>query len=157
MVRISVQINMAVTNVWDANRVGVRLSPSGTMNDIRDSNPLETFGYAAEALNKFDLAYLHIFEAIESDIRHGATVVPTSHLKERFQGTLIVNGGYNKSRGDAVLSTGAADLVAFGTLYIANPDLPQRFALNVPLNQPDPTTFYGGGEKGYTDYPAIAN
>ncbi|MBD2608982.1 alkene reductase [Scytonema hofmannii FACHB-248] len=155
--RLLLEVTEAVTNVWGANRVGVRLSPSGTMNDIRDSNPLETFGYAAEALNRFDLAYLHIFEAIESDIRHGATVVPTSHLKERFQGTLIVNGGYNKSRGDAVLSTGAADLVAFGTLYIANPDLPQRFALNVPLNQPDPTTFYGGGEKGYTDYPAIAS
>ena len=78
-------------------------------------------------------------------------------LKERFQGTLIVNGGYDKNRGDAVLSRGAADLVAFGTLYIANPDLPQRFALNAPLNQPDQTTFYGGGEKGYTDYPAIAS
>lgn len=155
--RLLVEVTEAVVGVLGANRVGVRLSPSGTFNDMHDSNPLETFGYAAEALNKFDLAYLHIFEAIESDIRHGATVVPTSHLKERFQGTLIVNGGYNKSRGDAVLSTGAADLVAFGTLYIANPDLPERFALNLPLNQPDPTTFYGGGEKGYTDYPAIAS
>lgn len=155
--RLLVEVTEAVIGVWGANRVGVRLSPSGTFNDIRDSNPLETFGYAAQALNKFGLAYLHIFEAIEADIRHGATVVPTSHLKERFQGTLIVNGGYDKSRGDAVLSTGAADLVAFGTLYIANPDLPERFALNAPLNQPDPTTFYGGGEKGYTDYPAIAS
>lgn len=155
--RLLLEVTEAVIGVWGANRVGVRLSPSGTFNDIRDSNPLETFGYAAQALNKFGLAYLHIFEAIEADIRHGATVVPTSHLKERFQNTLIVNGGYDKSRGDAVLSTGAADLVAFGTLYIANPDLPERFALNAPLNQPDPTTFYGGGEKGYTDYPAIAS
>jgi N-ethylmaleimide reductase len=124
---------------------------------MRDSNPLETFGYAAQALNKFGLTYLHIFEAIEADIRHGGTVVPTSHLKERFQGTLIVNGGYDKNRGNTVLASGAADLVAFGTLYIANPDLPQRFALNAPLNQADPTTFYGGGEKGYIDYPAIAS
>lgn len=155
--RLLVEVTEAVIGVWGANRVGVRLSPSGTFNDIRDSNPSETFGYAAQALNKFDLAYLHIFEAIEADIRHGATVVPTSHLKERFQGTLIVNGGYDKTRGDTVLSTGAADLVAFGTLYIANPDLPERFALNAPLNQADPTTFYGGGEKGYTDYPAIAS
>jgi N-ethylmaleimide reductase len=155
--RLLVEVTEVVTNVWGANRVGVRLSPSGTMNDIRDSNPLETFGYAAQALNKFGLAYLHIFEAIEADIRHGGTVVPTSHLKERFQGTLIVNGAYDKNKGDAVLASGAADLVAFGTLYIANPDLPQRFALNAPLNQPDPTTFYGGGEKGYTDYPAIAS
>ncbi len=155
--RLLVEVTEAVTSVWDANRVGVRFSPSGTFNDMHDSHPLETFGYAAQALNKFGLAYLHIFEAIEADIRHGATVVPTSYLKERFQGTLIVNGGYDKNRGDAVLSTGAADLVAFGTLYIANPDLPERFALNAPLNQPDPTTFYGGGEKGYTDYPAIAS
>ena len=155
--RLLLEVTEAVIGVWGANRVGVRLSPSGTMNDIRDSNPLETFGYAAQALNKFGLAYLHIFEAIEADIRHGATVVPTSHLKERFQGTLIVNGGYDKNKGDAVLASGAADLVAFGTLYIANPDLPQRFALNAPLNQPDPTSFYGGGEKGYTDYPAIAS
>ena len=76
--RLLVEVTEAVTNVCGANRVGVRLSPSGTMNDIRDSNPLETFGYAAEALNKFGLAYLHIFEAIEADIRHGGTVVPTS-------------------------------------------------------------------------------
>jgi N-ethylmaleimide reductase len=155
--RLLLEVTEAVTNVWGADRVGVRLSPSGTFNDIRDSNPLETFGYAAEALNKFGLAYLHIFEAVEADIRHGGTVVPTSPLKERFQGTLIVNGGYDKSRGDAVLASGAADLVAFGTLYIANPDLPERFALNAPLNQADPTSFYGGGEKGYTDYPAIAS
>ncbi|MBW4607772.1 MAG: alkene reductase [Hassallia sp. WJT32-NPBG1] len=155
--RLLVEVTEAVTGVWGANRVGVRLSPSGTYNDMRDSNPLETFGYAAQALDKFGLAYLHIFEAVEADIRHGGTVVPTSHLKERFQGTLIVNGGYDKNKGDAVLASGAADLVAFGTLYIANPDLPQRFALNAPLNQPDPTTFYGGGEKGYTDYPAIAS
>jgi N-ethylmaleimide reductase len=155
--RLLVEVTEAVTGVWGADKVGVRLSPSGTMNDIRDSNPWETFGYAAEVLNKFGLAYLHIFEAIEADIRHGATVVPTSHLKERFQGTLIVNGAYDKNRGNAVLATGAADLVAFGTLFISNPDLPQRFALNAPLNQADPTTFYGGGEKGYTDYPAIAS
>ncbi len=155
--RFLLEVTEAVTNVCGANKVGVRLSPSGTFNDMRDSSPLETFGYAAEVLNKFGLAYLHIFEAIEADIRHGTTVVPTSHLKERFENTLIVNGGYDQTRGDAVLSTGAADLVAFGTLYIANPDLPERFALNAPLNQPDPTTFYGGGEKGYTDYPAIAS
>ncbi|MGI8504986.1 MAG: alkene reductase [Hassallia sp.] len=154
--RLLVEVTEAVIGVWGASRVGVRLSPSGTFNDMHDSHPLETFGYAAEALNKFGLAYLHIFEAIEADIRHGGTVVPTSHLKERFQGTLIVNGAYDKNRGDAVLASGAADLVAYGTLYIANPDLPERFALNAPLNQPDQTTFYGGGEKGYTDYPTLA-
>ncbi|MBD2776747.1 alkene reductase [Iningainema tapete] len=155
--RLLLEVTEAVTGVWGAKRVGVRLSPSGTFNDIRDSNPLETFGYVASALNQFDLAYLHIFEAVEADIRHGTTVVPTSHLRQRYQGTLIVNGGYTREKADAVLAKGEADLVAFGTLFISNPDLPQRFALNAPLNQADPTTFYGGGEKGYTDYPMLEN
>ncbi len=151
--RLLLEITEAVTSVWGAKRVGVRFSPSGTFNDMRDSNPLETFGYAAVALNQFDLAYVHIFEAIQADIRHGGTVVPTSYLRQRYKGTLMVNGSYTRDRGDAVLANKEADLVSFGTLFIANPDLPQRFALNAPLNQADPTTFYGGGEKGYTDYP----
>ncbi|NDJ20570.1 alkene reductase [Nostoc sp. B(2019)] len=151
--RFLLEVTKAVTSVWDSNRVGVRLSPSGTFNDMRDSNPLETFGYAAQALNRFDLAYLHLFEATDADIRHGGTIVPTSHLRDRFTGTLIVNGGYTRERGNAVLAKGEADLVAFGTLFISNPDLPRRLALNAPLNQADPTTFYGGTEKGYTDYP----
>jgi N-ethylmaleimide reductase len=151
--RLLLEVTEAVISVWDANRVGVRLSPSGTFNDIRDSNPLETFGYVAQALNQFNLAYLHIFEATDADIRHGGTIVPTSHLRERFTGTLIVNGGYTREKGDAVLAEKAADLVAFGLLFISNPDLPERLAVNAPLNQPDQATFYGGGEKGYTDYP----
>ncbi|AFZ24679.1 NADH:flavin oxidoreductase [Cylindrospermum stagnale PCC 7417] len=154
--RLLLEVTEAVTGVWDSQRVGVRLAPSGTFNDMHDSHPLETFGYAAQALNQFDLAYLHIVEGLEGDIRHGATLVPTSHLRQKFTGGLIVCGGYTRERGDAVLANKAADLVAFGIPYIANPDLPQRFALNAPLNQPNQTTFYGGngrGEEGYTDYP----
>ncbi|MBW4689135.1 MAG: alkene reductase [Komarekiella atlantica HA4396-MV6] len=151
--RFLLEVTEAVTSVWDSNRVGVRLSPSGTFNDMRDSNPLETFGYAAQALNRFDLAYLHLFEATDADIRHGGTIVPTSHLRDRFTGTLIVNGGYTREKGNAVLAKKEADLVAFGTLFISNPDLPRRLALNAPLNEADPTTFYGGTDKGYTDYP----
>ncbi|MFQ4141573.1 alkene reductase [Chlorogloeopsis sp. ULAP02] len=149
------EITEAVTGVWGAKRVGVRLSPSGTFNDMSDSNPLATFGYVAEALNQFDLAYLHIYEATEADIRYGGTVVPTSHIRERYKDTLMVNGDYTLEKGNTVLATKAADLVAFGRLFIANPDLPRRFALNAPLNQPDPSTFYGGTEKGYTDYPTL--
>ncbi len=151
--RFLLEVTEAVTSVWDTNRVGVRISPSGTFNDMRDSHPLETFGYVAQALNRFNLAYLHIYEATEADIRHGGIIVPTSDLRDRFTGTLIVNGGYTRERGDAVLANQAADLVAFGVPFIANPDLPQRLAVNAPLNPADPTTFYGGGEKGYTDYP----
>lgn len=151
--RLLLEVTEAVTGVWGAERVGVRLSPSGTFNDMHDSNPLATFGYAAEALNRFGLAYLHIVEVNEADLRYGGTEVPTSHLRDRFTGTLMVNGGYDRDRGNAVLANKEADLVSFGTLFLANPDLPQRFALNAPLNQPDPASFYGGSEKGYTDYP----
>ncbi len=151
--RFLLEVTEAVTSVWDSNRVGVRLSPSGTFNDIGDSNPLETFGYAAQALNQFNLSYLHIYEATEADIRHGGIIVPTSHIRDRFTGTLIVNGGYTREKGNAVLANKGADLVAFGTLFISNPDLPRRLALNAPLNEADQATFYGGGEEGYTDYP----
>jgi N-ethylmaleimide reductase len=151
--RLLLEVTEAVTGVWGAHRVGVRLSPSGTFNDMHDSNPLATFSYVTEALNRFGLAYLHIIEANEADLRHGGTEVPTSPLRDRFTGTLMVNGGYNRDRANAVLAQGEADLVSFGTLFLANPDLPQRFALNGPFNPPDPATFYGGGEKGYTDYP----
>lgn len=151
--RLLLEVTEAVAGVWGADRVGVRLSPSGTFNDMHDSNPIATFGYAAKALNRFGLAYLHIVEVTEADLRHGGTEVPTSYLRDQFTGTLMVNAGYNRDSGNAVLAKGEADLVSFGTLFLANPDLPRRFALNAPVNQPDPTTFYGGGEKGYTDYP----
>jgi N-ethylmaleimide reductase len=151
--RLLLEVTEAVAGVWGAQRVGVRLSPSGTFNDMHDSNPLETFGYATEALNHFGLAYLHIVEVTEADLRHGGTEVPTSYLRDRFTGTLMVNAGYDRDRGNAVIAKKEADLVSFGTLFLANPDLPRRFALKAPLNQPDPTTFYGGTEKGYTDYP----
>ena len=154
--RLLLEVTQAVTEVWGARRVGVRLSPSGTFNDMHDSDPLATFGYAAEALNRFGLAYLHLIEVVEADLRHGGMEVPTSYLRDRFTGTLIVNGGYDLNKSNAVLSSHKADLVAFGTLFIANPDLPQRFALNAPLNPADPSTFYGGGEKGYIDYPFLA-
>jgi len=154
--RLLLEVTQAVTEVWGAGRVGVRLSPSGTFNDMHDSDPLATFGYAAEALNRFGLAYLHLIEVVEADLRHGGMEVPTSYLRDRFTGTLMVNGGYDLDKSNAVLSSHKADLVAFGTLFIANPDLPQRFALNAPLNPADPSTFYGGGEKGYIDYPFLA-
>lgn len=151
--RLLLEVTEAVVGVWGGQRVGVRLSPSATYNDMYDSNPLATFGYTAQALNRFGLAYLHVVKTTEADLRYGAIEVPTSHIRERFTGTFMVNAGYHRDTGNAVLATGGADLVSFGTLFLANPDLPERFALNAPLNPPDPTTFYGGDEKGYTDYP----
>jgi N-ethylmaleimide reductase len=153
--RLHLEVTKAVVDVWGADRVGIRLSPSGTFNSMSDSNPKATFGYLVEALNQFDLAYLHLLEADEADIRHGGTPVPTSYFRPLYKGNLIVNVGYTQETGNAAIASGAADMVSFGKSYIANPDLPERFRLGAPLNPPDFSTFYGGDEKGYTDYQPL--
>lgn len=153
--RLLLEVVAAVTRVWGAERVGVRLSPSGTLHDISDSAPEKLFVYVLGQLNRFDLAYLHIVDALEADIRHGAKVVDLAVLRRAYLGTLIICGGYDYTRSSYVLAHELADAVAFGQLYIANPDLVERFKLNAPLNTPDPATFYGGDEKGYTDYPFL--
>jgi len=151
--RLLLEVVEAVTGVWGADRVGVRLSPSGTFNDMSDSDPQGTFGLLVDKLNPLGLAYLHIVDALEDDIRHGAKTVPLSFLRGVYRGNLIVCGGYDQRRGNAVIAKGTADAIAFGRLFIANPDLPERFRKDAPLNVPDEGTFYGGGDKGYTDYP----
>jgi N-ethylmaleimide reductase len=154
--RLHLEVTEAVVGVWGADRVGIRLSPSSTFNDISDSNPEATFGYLVEELNRFNLAYLHLIEGTESDVRHGGKVVPTSYFRAIYKGILMTNGGFNQQTADELIAAGGADLVSFGKLFIANPDLPERFRLNASLNEPDPSTFYGGTEKGYIDYPALA-
>jgi N-ethylmaleimide reductase len=151
--RLLLEITQAVIEVWGSDRVGVRLSPSSTFNDMTDSNPQATFGYAIQALAQLNLAYLHLLEPSEADLRHGGTLIPTQVFRPLYPGTLMVNWDYDKAKGNAAISTGAADLVSYGKLFISNPDLPQRFQLDAPLTEPDPTTFYGGDERGYTDYP----
>ncbi len=132
---------------------------------MADSNSIETFSYVINALNDFDLAYLHLMETSEADLRHGGHKIPSSLFRPIYRGTLIVNGGYTKETASAALAEGNADLVSFGSLFVANPDLPERFRLDAPLNQPDSSTFYAppcddsvescGFEKGYTDYPFL--
>lgn len=153
--RLLLEVVTAVTRVWGAERVGVRLSPSGTFNDMQDSAPEKLFPYVLGQLNRFDLAYLHIVDALDGDIRHGAKVVELAALRRAYLGTLIICGGYDYARATQVLMAELADAVAFGQLYIANPDLVERFKVGAPLNTPDPATFYGGDEKGYTDYPFL--
>lgn len=153
--RLHLEVTEAAISVWGADRVGVRLSPSGTFNDMSDSNPEVTFGYLAGQLNRFSLAYLHIVAALEGDIQHGSRTVPLTHLRKIYKGMLMVNGEYDKKRGNKVIVDGNADLVSFGQLFIANPDLPERFKTDAKLNEPDMSTFYGGGEKGYIDYPFL--
>jgi len=155
--RFLLEVTEAVATVWGADRVGIRLSPSGTFNDMTDSDPETFFVYLLGQLNRFGLAYLHIVDALESDIRHGANVINLEVLRKAYNGTLIVCGGYDRARAGEAIAEGKADAVAFGQLYIANPDLVERFNLNAPLNEPDAVTFYGGNEKGYTDYPALVD
>jgi N-ethylmaleimide reductase len=151
--RLLLEVTEAVTGVWGAGRVGVRFSPINSFNDMRDSNPQQTFDHMATALNAFDLAYLH---GMELDFGPAKPAFDFAQFRRCFKGRYMANGAYDKARADAALASGYADLVAFGALFIANPDLPERFARNAPLNAPDQSTFYGGNEKGYTDYPFLS-
>jgi N-ethylmaleimide reductase len=153
--RFLLEVTAAVTAVCGAERVGIRFSPSGTFNDMTDSDPTRLFRYVLEQLSHLGLAYVHIVDALDSDIRHGAQVVDLAVLRKAYQGAFIVCGGYDKARAEQALADGLADAVAFGQLYIANPDLVERFRLNAPLNPPEPSSYYGGNESGYTDYPVL--
>ncbi|MCK9454131.1 alkene reductase [Sulfurimonas sp.] len=145
----------AMSSEIGSDKIGVRLSPSGTFNGMTDSNPKEHFTYVCEKLNNFNLAYLHIIDALEGDIKHGAKVVELSILRDAYKGVLIANGAYDKKRGNTAIQSGLADAVAFGALFLANPDLPERFKADAALNRADSSTFYTNDEKGYTDYPCI--
>jgi N-ethylmaleimide reductase len=153
--RLTLAVAEAVAKVWGADRVGIRFSPGGVFNDMHDSNPLATFSYVLHELNPFHLAYAHLIVSTEDDIRHGAVPVPLAALRQEFQGSLIVANGFNRETATRAVADGIADAVAFGRLFLANPDLPERFRLNSPLNSPNESTFYGGSERGYTDYPAL--
>ncbi len=150
--RFLLEVTEAVANVWGADRVGVRLAPTSPFNDMSDSNPVEHFGYAARALDRFGLAYLHAVLPRASDPSTLERKIAV-RIREGFTSPLIVNGGYDEAQANAVIESGVADLVAFGVLFLANPDLPERFAERAALNPPDPATFYGGDAHGYIDYP----
>jgi N-ethylmaleimide reductase len=130
-----------------ADRVGVRLSPSNPYNSMHDSDPATTFPAVARLLAPRGLAYLHVFDPVPQGARY------TAAIRAAYPGTLIVNGGYDRASADAALAGGQGDLVAFATPYIANPDLAERLAEGAPLATPDRATFYGGGARGYADYP----
>ena len=151
--RFLLEVTEAVAHVWGPARVGVRISPQSDFNSMSDRDPRATFGHAALALAPFGLAYLHVVEPANALPEGARPLVPD--LKEAFGGPLMVNGGYTRALAEAVLARGEADLVSFGSSFLANPDLPLRLARNAPLNAPDPATFYGGTEHGYTDYPAL--
>ena len=154
--RLTLEVTEAVVGVWGADRVGIRLSPGGVFNDMHDSNPLATFGHLLEELNAFHLAYAHITQVTAQDIAHGAKEgVGPRELRPFWKGAIVSAGGFNWETGNKALTEGWADAIAFGVPFIANPDLPERFRRNATLNAPDEASFYGGTEKGYTDYPAL--
>mgnify|MGYP000850486877 CR=1 FL=1 len=158
--RFPLAVTDAIVDVWGADRVGYRISPFQPYNDISDSDPAATFGYLASELAKRDLLYLHMVEMgdpAEGDDFVSARDPLFAQLREIWPNTLITNGGYDRAKADAVIGTGLADMVAFGAPYLSNPDLPERLLKGAAYNEPDRATFYGGGAKGYTDYPALSD
>lgn len=157
--RFLLEVVDAVTSVWNSDRVGIKLSPSNTFYGMGDSDPKATFSYVLQALNQRGLAYVHLMEPNEKDLEQDVLSPVTPTFRPIYKGALVTNGGYDKESGNTALAEGQADLVSFGKLFLANPDLPQRFKQEAPLNDPNPKTFYGqgaeGGEVGYTDYPTL--
>jgi N-ethylmaleimide reductase len=149
-VRLPLEVTRAVIDVWGTARVGYRISPTSPFNAMSDSDPVATFSYLTEALNKLGIGYLHVIDPAAAPKR----VSPI--LREKFDNTYVVNGGFGLATASEVIARGEADLVAFGTPFLANPDLPRRLQAAAPLNTPDQKTFYAGEEKGYVDYPALS-
>lgn len=153
--RLLLEVVDDVCRIWGADRVGVRLSPLQPFNDVYDSHPEATFTYVVDQLDKLGLAYLHITEMGCDSPGAAGPYFEISKLRPRWHGVYMTNYDYSLERANEVISNGDADLVSFGKLFIANPDLPIRFDKKAVLNEPDPDTFYGGDERGYIDYPFL--
>ena len=147
--RLLNEILDAVCMVWPAGRVGVRLSPENSFNSMSDSDPQAHFAYFIEQLPR-GLSYVHV---LEGDMMAKISTLDYRALRSKFAGPYIANNGYDLTRAQTAIRSGAADLVAFGIPFLANPDLVRRYRENLPLNEANPSTFYGGSAAGYTDYP----
>ena len=152
--RFLFEVVKAVADEIGAGRVGVRLSPVTPAGDLRDSDPQPLFERAVERLDTLGIAYIHVIEGATGGDRN---VAPFDYpaLRRRFSGAWIVNNGYDRAMALDAVASQQADAVAFGVPYLANPDLVVRLEQDAPLNTPDSDTFYGGGAKGYTDYPTL--
>jgi N-ethylmaleimide reductase len=154
--RFPLEVARAVVGVWGAERVGYRLSPqSFPYAGVKDSTPAETFTHMARELSRLGLGYLHVTEAVSGQGVPSPEQRISPLLRKAFQGAFIVNGGYQAQTGEAAIALGETDLVAYGVPFLANPDLPERFRHEAPLNPVDASTFFTGEEKGYTDYPTL--
>lgn len=152
--RLMIEVSKAVAAEAGADRTGIRISPVTPANDVSDSNPQPLFDHIVDELNALKLIYIHVIEGATGGPRDIAPFDYAS-LRKRFSGTYIANNGYDFKLATEILNQNKADLIAFGKPFISNPDLVERLKLGAPLNAFDKTTFYGGGAKGYTDYPAL--
>jgi N-ethylmaleimide reductase len=150
--RVLLEVIDAVGEVWGSNRIGVRISPLNSYNSMIDSDPIALSIWLAQELDKKDLAYLHVMRGDFFQQQTGDVLTP---IREHFKGVLIANMGYSAEEANGAISEGKVDAVAFGTSFLANPDLPKRIAVGAALNVPNPATFYSMGSVGYTDYPSL--
>jgi N-ethylmaleimide reductase len=148
--RLLNEILDAVCAVWPVAHVGVRLTPENSFNSMSDTDPHVHFGYFFEQLSLRGLAYVHV---LEGDMMSKTCTLDYQTLRAKFAGPYLANNGYDLSRAQTALRRGAADLIAFGVPFLANPDLVRRYRDDLPLNAADPDTFYSGGEAGYIEYP----
>jgi len=155
-VRFLREVLEALISVWGADRVGVRISPSGEWGGISDSNPEATFSHVAKVLDAYRIAYLHVIEPrIKGDdtLHEGNAPVAAKYLREHFTGPIIAAGGFDGESAEAIVASGEADLVAFGRHFSSNPDLPYRLKHKLPLTPYVRAAFWGGDEKHYSDFP----
>ncbi|MDA7933782.1 alkene reductase [Akkermansiaceae bacterium] len=152
--RLLLEVIDAVSTVWKSDQVGVRISPLNSFNSMQDSDPVGLYTYLSEKLNARNLAYLHLMRADFLGEQEADVITP---IRAAYQGTLITNMGYSADEAAQEINAGHIDAVAFGTPYLANPDLPERFAHGAELNEPNPETFYSPGPEGYNDYPTLGD
>ena len=155
--RLLFEVLDAVTEIWGADRTGLRLSPFSPANGLDIGDAQATFEHVVAGLNRYGLSYLHVVEGATGGPRDLPAGCSLDALRNAFDGVWIGNNGYDRDLAIDRVDSGAVDAVAFGRAYIANPDLAERLAADAPLNEPNPSTFYGGGVEGYTDYPALGN
>ena len=156
--RFLMEVTQAVIDVWGADRVGVRLSPYGVANDSGEPDPMPLYSHAIKSLDPLGLAYLHFVEprssgAGRAEVNHQNVPAAMVLFRPIWSGKLITAGGFTGETADAAIAAGHADAIAFGRIFISNPDLPRRLQLGFPLTPYNRATFYGGEEIGYTDYP----
>src|SRR5690606_3757820 len=155
--RLTLEVVDAVIGAWGSNRVGIRLSPAGAHYGMADSDRPAVYDYVIRELARRDVGYIHVVGPNKASYDAGPVQIEdvAGFTRRRHTGPIIVNGGYDRDRANAVIEKGDADLVAFGVPFLSNPDLITRLKTGAPYNAPDPTTFYGVGPKGFIDYPTL--